>query len=77
MEERGLLGDIRVIALILLVIAALVAIYVYPPPPADAGIDGNLKYGLDLVGGSWLQLKLEGTLVGINASVNESTVEED
>ena len=74
MEERGLLGDIRIIALILLVIAALVAIYVYPPPPADAGIDGNLKYGLDLVGGSWLQLKLEGTLVGINASVNESTV---
>ncbi|MEA1998369.1 MAG: preprotein translocase subunit SecD, partial [Euryarchaeota archaeon] len=61
-------------ALILLVIAALVAIYVYPPPPADAGIDGNLKYGLDLVGGSWLQLKLEGTLVGINASVNETTV---
>ena len=74
MEERGLLGDIRIIALILLVIAALVAIYVYPPPPADAGINGNLKYGLDLVGGSWLQLKLEGTLVGINASVNESTV---
>jgi len=73
-EERGLLGDIKIIALILLVIAALVAIYVYPPPPADAGIDGNLKYGLDLVGGSWLQLKLEGTLVGINASVNESTV---
>ena len=74
MEERGLLGDIRIIALIMLVIAALVAIYVYPTPPADAGIDGNLKYGLDLVGGSWLQLKLEGTLVGINASVNESTV---
>jgi preprotein translocase subunit SecD len=74
MEERGLLGDIRIIALLLLVIAALVAIYVYPPPPADAGINGNLKYGLDLVGGSWLQLKLEGTLVGINASVNESSV---
>lgn len=74
MEEKGLLKDIKIIALILLVIAALVAIYVYPPPPADAGINGNLKYGLDLVGGSWLQLKLEGTLVGINASVNESTV---
>jgi preprotein translocase subunit SecD len=74
MEKSGLLGDIRIIALIILVIAALVAIYVYPPPPTDAGINGNLKYGLDLVGGSWLQLKLEGTLVGINASVNESTV---
>jgi preprotein translocase subunit SecD len=74
MEERGLWSDIRVIALILLVVAALVAIYVYPQPPPDAGINGNLKYGLDLVGGSWLQLELEGTLVGINASVNESTV---
>jgi preprotein translocase subunit SecD len=64
--EGGLLSDIRVIAVILLVSFALVAIYVYPPPPADAGIDGNLKYGLDLVGGSTLQLKLEGTLVGTN-----------
>jgi preprotein translocase subunit SecD len=74
MEERRLWNDIRVIALILLVFAALVAIYVYPQPPPDAGINGNLKYGLDLVGGSWLQLELEGILVGINASVNESTV---
>ncbi|NQE45916.1 Protein-export membrane protein SecD [ANME-1 cluster archaeon GoMg2] len=72
--EGGLLRDIRVIAVILLVSFALVAIYVYPPPPADAGIDGNLKYGLDLVGGSTLQLKLEGTLVQINAPVNESEV---
>ena len=72
--EGGLLSDIRVIAVILLVSFALVAIYVYPPPPADAGIDGNLKYGLDLVGGSTLQLKLEGTLVRINAPVNESEV---
>jgi preprotein translocase subunit SecD len=42
--------------------------------PADAGINGNLQYGLDLVGGSWLQLKLEGTLVGIEAPENETTV---
>ncbi|MDI6810093.1 MAG: hypothetical protein QMD80_00170, partial [archaeon] len=74
MKEKGLLRDIRVITMIFLVLAALVVIYVYPPPPPDAGINGNLKYGLDLVGGSWLQLKLEGTLVGINAPVNESEV---
>jgi preprotein translocase subunit SecD len=71
--EKGLLGDIKVMAVILCVFAALVVIYVYPPPPADAGINGNLRYGLDLVGGSSLQLKLEGTLVKINTtSVNES-----
>jgi len=74
MKEKGLLRDIRVMALVFFVLAALVVIYVYPPPPPDAGINGNLKYGLDLVGGSWLQLKLEGTLVGINAPVNESEV---
>lgn len=77
-SERGLLGDIRVMGLLLCVLAALLVIYVYPPPPAGAGINGNLKYGLDLVGGSSLQLKLEGTLVGINApdTVNETNIVE-
>ena len=74
MKEKGLLRDIRVLALVVFVFAALMVIYVYPPPPPDAGINGNLKFGLDLVGGSWLQLKLEGTLAGINAPVNENEV---
>lgn len=138
-RERGLLRDARLIALLLLVLFALVAIYVYPQPPvtvkinadiegsalsrflekelgrnvgyaegyytiipgvskerlsevlktingsiakkadgasdfSGAGINGNLRYGLDLVGGTSLQLKLEGTLVGIKAPVNESEV---
>lgn len=75
-SERGLLGDIRVMALLLCVLAALFVIYVYPSPPPDAGINGNLRYGLDLVGGSSLQLKLEGTLVRIDvpAQVNETEV---
>ncbi|MHC1599885.1 MAG: preprotein translocase subunit SecD [Candidatus Methanospirareceae archaeon] len=74
MNGKGLLKDIRVIALLIFVLAALVAIYVYPTPSPDAGINGNLRYGLDLVGGSWLQLKLEGTVAGIDAPVNESEV---
>ena len=74
MNGKGLLKDIRVIAVVILVLAALVAIYVYPTPAPDAGINGNLRYGLDLVGGSWLQLKLEGTVVGIDAPVSESEV---
>ena len=75
-RSKGLISDIRVITLLLFVLAALIAIYVYPPPPADAGLNGNLQYGLDLVGGSSLQLKLNGTLVGIDApeDVNESRV---
>ncbi len=77
-SERGLLGDIRVMALLLCVLAALFVIYVYPPPPAGAGINGNLRYGLDLVGGSSLQLKLNGTLVAIDApdTVNTTKIVE-
>lgn len=74
MNGKGLLKDIKIIALILCVLAALVVIYVYPPPPPGAGMHGNLNYGLDFVGGSWLQLKLEGTVVGITAPVSESEV---
>jgi len=72
----GVLSDIRVITLLLFVVAAFIGIYVYPPPPADAGLNGNLQYGLDLVGGSSLQLKLNGTLVGIETpeDVNETRV---
>ncbi len=64
------------IVLMVFVLAALIAIYVYPPPPPGAGLNGNLQYGLDLVGGSSLQLKLNGTLVGIDApeTVNESQI---
>jgi len=140
--EKGLLGDIRVMAVILCVFAALLVIYVYPPPPvtakinadigegavssflkkelgaevnyrgegiyeirpevskerlsealkkingsiaerpdgelffSGAGIDGNLRFGLDLVGGSSLQLQLNGTIVTINAPINATAVHE-
>jgi len=45
---------------------------------SGAGLNGNLRFGLDLVGGTQLELKLEGTLVRIDAptSVNASTVRE-
>lgn len=74
--ERGLISDIRVIVWLLFILFSLVAIYAYPTPPADAGINGNLQYGLDLVGGSSLQLELEGTIVRIDVpvTVNESEV---
>lgn len=134
------MSDMRVMALLLLVLFAIVVIYVYPQPPvtakihadingsavstflekelnrnvghhgdeiyeirpgiskerlsnvlkkingsiakrangdpffSGAGIDGNLRFGLDLVGGSSLQLKLEGTLVRIDAEGNRSEV---
>ena len=70
--ERGsLLRDVRVSVFVIFVLLSLFVIYVYPPPPMGAGINGNLKYGLDLVGGSYLQLKLEGVLVKVEAEKSE------
>lgn len=63
-----LIKDVRVVALVLLVLGSIVSIYIYPMPPLGSGFRGNLKFGLDLEGGSWIQLQLKGTLVQIDAS---------
>ena len=70
-ERGGLLRDVRVLVFLVFVLLSLFVIYVYPPPPVGAGTNGNLKFGLDLVGGSYLQLKLEGVLVKVEADKGE------
>ncbi|VUT27863.1 MAG: Protein-export membrane protein SecD [Candidatus Syntrophoarchaeum sp. GoM_oil] len=58
--------DVRVVALILLVLASVIAIHpVYSTTP-EPHFDSNLNYGLELVGGTSIQLKLEGVLTQIN-----------
>ena len=52
--------DPRVIVFFVAVAAALV---ILAPMPSDGGLHTRLKYGLDLEGGSWLQLKLQGAIV--------------
>lgn len=52
--------DPRVIVFFVAVFAALV---ILAPMPSDGGLHTRLKYGLDLEGGSWLQLKLQGAIV--------------
>ncbi|MFQ6062603.1 MAG: preprotein translocase subunit SecD [Methanosarcinales archaeon] len=61
---NGLLKDIRIIVFLIAIFASLIAIAIYPPPPE--GKNTNLKFGLDLEGGSWLQLKLIGSIVQID-----------
>ena len=80
-REEGisaLLKDWRILLFLACVFAALLAIYV--PSPLGSGfkngLSGNLKYGLDLVGGSSLQVKLQGVLVKIDAEMNESELQE-
>ncbi|MHC1585325.1 MAG: preprotein translocase subunit SecD [Candidatus Syntropharchaeia archaeon] len=60
--------DWRVILLVVCVLLALSFIYLIPP---SHSIDGNLKYGLDIRGGSWLQLELQSVLVKIDANKEE------
>ena len=52
--------DPRVIIFFAAVIASLL---ILAPMPGDGGLQTRLKYGLDLEGGSWLQLKLQGAIV--------------
>lgn len=56
--------DPRVLLWGLFVVAALV--FILTPIPSSLGGNSGLKYGLDLEGGSWLQLQLEGAIVQLN-----------
>ena len=58
--------DVRVVALIMLVLASIIAIHpVYSTTP-EPHFGSNLEYGIELVGGTSIQLKLEGVLVDID-----------
>ena len=56
------LKDWRVALMLLLVVFSVVSIYVIPPGISN-GMTGNLQLGLDLEGGSWIQLSFESEVV--------------
>ena len=59
---KTLVKDWRVALLLLLVVGSLVSIYLAPPNP-EKGLEGNLQFGLDLQGGSWLQMEFQSVVV--------------
>lgn len=63
-KPKGLLSDWRVRIFIIAILLSLVAIQ--PWYSADEGFDSNLAYGLDLEGGSWLQVSLQGAVIQAN-----------
>lgn len=65
MNDTSIFKDIRIIIFIIALFASL--IFIHPSYNSQDGFTTNLKYGLDLEGGSWLQLKLKGSFVGVNA----------
>ncbi len=48
----------------MILLGSIVAIH--PSYTPEKGITTNLNFGLDLEGGSWLQIKLEGALAQID-----------
>ena len=52
--------DYRVSIYLIMIIASLIIIF---PHPGPSGLETNLKFGLDLSGGSWIQLEFESSVV--------------
>jgi preprotein translocase subunit SecD len=65
MSNSSMLKDPRVALWVGLVVVALL---ILAPLPTDHGLDSRLKYGLDLEGGSWLQLQLQGAIAELNVN---------
>jgi preprotein translocase subunit SecD len=55
-----MIKDYRVAAYLILLIAAIIILFPHPGPD---GIDTNLQFGLDLDGGSWMQLEFQSAIV--------------
>lgn len=68
-DIKGLFKNVRVIIFTLLLLGSIVAIH--PGYTPGEGMTTNLNFGLDLEGGSWLQIKLEGALAQISVDSEE------
>ncbi|MFZ3168858.1 MAG: preprotein translocase subunit SecD [Candidatus Methanoperedens sp.] len=60
----------RVILLLIVILASIVAMTV-SYKNGEVKVGSNLNYGLDLQGGSWLQLQLQGAIVQVSADENK------
>ncbi len=55
------------VILLLIIILASIAVMTVSYKNGEMKVGSNLKYGLDLEGGSWLQLQLQGAIVQVKA----------
>ncbi|WOF16063.1 preprotein translocase subunit SecD [Methanoplanus sp. FWC-SCC4] len=66
-----ILTDWRVIIMLFLVIFSIASIYLIPPN-FDKGLEGNLQLGLDLEGGSWIQLSFQSEIVRYSSDMPQA-----
>ena len=67
-EQQSLFKDLRVIAFILVLLGSV--FFIQPWYVPGEGFTTDLNYGLDLEGGSWLQIKLQGAVTQLDADMN-------
>ncbi len=68
MDKEKLLDtikDYRVAVYLVFIIAALIVLF---PHPGPSGLETNLQFGLDLSGGSWIQLEFQSAVVTFKTS---------
>ncbi|MCD4807082.1 MAG: preprotein translocase subunit SecD [Methanococcoides sp.] len=65
---KGLKNDMRVWLLIAAVVLSVVMIG--PGYSSEEGLNTDLNYGLDLEGGSWIQIKLQGAVTQLDADIS-------
>ncbi|WP_410508357.1 preprotein translocase subunit SecD [Methanosarcina hadiensis] len=65
-DKKSLLKNPRVIIFILILLGSIY--FIHPGYTPGEGVTTDLNFGLDLEGGSWLQIKLQGVLVQIDAN---------
>ncbi len=63
-EEEPFYKNSRVILFLVVILGSIAVIM---PTYSDGKFHTNLKYGLDLEGGSWLQLQLQGAVAQVDA----------
>ncbi|NYT19410.1 MAG: preprotein translocase subunit SecD [Methanosarcinales archaeon] len=68
--KKGLKSDLRVWLLIAAVLFSVVMIH--PWYSSDEGATTDLNYGLDLEGGSWLQIRLQGAVAQLDADISQT-----
>ncbi|AKB84269.1 preprotein translocase subunit SecD [Methanococcoides methylutens] len=65
--KKGLKSDLRVWLLIAAVLFSVVMIH--PWYSSDEGVTTDLNYGLDLEGGSWIQIRLQGAVTQVDGDI--------
>jgi preprotein translocase subunit SecD len=69
-DWRNTLRDWRVLLVVVLLVGSIIAI---GPYYSEGKLQTSLQYGLDLAGGSWLQLEFQAEVVGFETSQTTQT----